>query len=244
MIESAQTHARRYQEVRAYTYELAEPLSTEDQCIQSMADASPTKWHMAHTSWFFETLLLKPHLPGYQAFDAAFAYLFNSYYEALGPRHPRPQRGLLTRPKLDEVIAYRRHVDEAMQRLLAQSDAKLVAEIGPLVELGLNHEQQHQELILTDILHAFSCNPLLPAYQTGLAPAQPSARGAMEWLDGPTGAVGIGYAGGGFAYDNETPRHKVLLHPYQISDRLVRCGEYAAFIADGGYQRPELWLSD
>jgi ergothioneine biosynthesis protein EgtB len=244
MIERVQALAGRYHEVRAYTHKLAEPLSVEDQCIQSMADASPTKWHMAHTSWFFETLLLKPHLPEYRVFDASFAYLFNSYYEALGPRHPRPQRGLLTRPTQEDVLAYRRHIDGAMEQLLAQVDSNTFATIAGLIELGLNHEQQHQELVLTDILHAFSRNPLMPAYSAEWQSGQTSAHGGVEWLDGPAGVVEIGYAGNGFAYDNEMPRHNTLLHPYQIADRLVRCGEYAAFIADGGYQRPELWLSD
>jgi ergothioneine biosynthesis protein EgtB len=237
----------RFQAVRARSLELAAPLSPEDQCIQSMPDASPTKWHLAHTTWFFETLLLQPHAAGYRVFDPRFAYLFNSYYEALGPRHPRPQRGLLTRPALEEVHAYRQHVDEAVLALLAGERANADwAAIAPVVELGLNHEQQHQELLLTDILHALSCNPLLPAYRAAPSPALRLATvaPAMRWLPRPGGTVEVGHAGGGFCFDNETPRHAVLLAPHAIADRLVNCGEYAQFIADGGYQRPELWLSD
>lgn len=237
----------RFQAVRAHSLALAAPLSAEDQCIQSMPDASPTKWHLAHTTWFFETVLLQPHAEGYRVFDAAFAYLFNSYYEALGPRHPRPQRGLLTRPSLEQVHAYRRHVDEAVQALLDNDDGAADWDaITAIVELGLNHEQQHQELILTDILHALSCNPLLPAYRAAPPPALRLASVAppMRWLSRPGGLIEAGHAGGGFCFDNETPRHTALLQPYAIADRLVNCGEYAQFIADGGYQRPELWLSD
>ncbi|MBT2299144.1 ergothioneine biosynthesis protein EgtB [Variovorax paradoxus] len=236
-----------FQAVRAQSLALAAPLSAEDQCIQSMPDASPTKWHLAHTTWFFETVLLQPHATGYRVFDPRFHYLFNSYYEALGPRHPRPQRGLLTRPSQGEVHAYRRHVDEAVQALLETAgeggdwDA-----IAAIVTLGLHHEQQHQELIVTDILHALSCNPLLPAYRAAAGPALrlASVPQPMQWLPQPGGLVEVGHRGDGFAFDNETPRHQALLRPYAIADRLVSCGDYAQFIADGGYQRPELWLSD
>ncbi|VTU24972.1 Iron(II)-dependent oxidoreductase EgtB [Variovorax sp. PBL-H6] len=237
----------RFQAVRAHSLALAAPLSAEDQCIQSMPDASPTKWHLAHTTWFFETVLLQPHAEGYRVFDVAFAYLFNSYYEALGPRHPRPHRGLLTRPSLDQVHAYRRHVDEGVHALLLRSEgAPNWDAIVAIIELGLNHEQQHQELILTDILHALSCNPLLPAYRAVPVPALrlASVAPAMRWLSRPGGTIEVGHADGGFCFDNETPRHAALLQPYAIADRLVNCGEYAQFIADGGYQRPELWLSD
>lgn len=236
----------RFRTVRAASLALAAPLSAEDQCIQSMPDASPTKWHLAHTTWFFETVLLQPHAVEYRPFDARFHYLFNSYYEALGPRHPRPQRGLLTRPSLDEVHAYRRHVDEAVLALLAAPQALDWAAIEPIVALGLNHEQQHQELLLTDILHALSCNPLLPAYKPASGPALRLAAVPAEvrWLAQPGGTVEVGHAGDGFCFDNETPRHAALLRPYAIADRLVNCGDYAQFIADGGYQRPELWLSD
>jgi ergothioneine biosynthesis protein EgtB len=235
----------RFREVRAASLALAAPLSAEDQCIQSMPDASPTKWHLAHTTWFFETVLLQPHAAGYQPFGVRFHYLFNSYYEALGPRHPRPQRGLLTRPSVDEVHAYRRHVDEAVVALLEEGGLDW-ATVEPIVTLGLNHEQQHQELLLTDILHALSCNPLLPAYKPAGGPALRLAAvpPAARWLAQPGGVAEVGHAGQGFSFDNETPRHKALLQPYAIADRLVNCGDYAQFIADGGYHRPELWLSD
>ncbi len=236
---------RRYHKVRAYSHELAAPLSAEDQVVQSMPDASPTKWHLAHTTWFFEAVLLEPLASGYTAFDPAFHYLFNSYYESLGPRHPRPQRGLLTRPSLDRVHAYRRHVDEAVENLMDSADASLQAVIGPIIELGLQHEQQHQELIVTDILHALSCNPLLPAYRPpGTALHRAEVNRPLQWLPQPGGLVEIGHSGQGFAFDNEGPRHTVLLQPYAIADSLVNCADFARFIADGGYRRPELWLSD
>jgi ergothioneine biosynthesis protein EgtB len=237
-----------FRDVRAESLARAAPLSPEDQCIQSMPDASPTKWHLAHTTWFFETVLLQPHLRDHRAFDERFNFLFNSYYEALGPRHPRPQRGLLTRPSRDEVLAYRAHVDEAVERLFdqAQHDAVLWNAIEPIVSLGLQHEQQHQELLVTDILHAFSCNPLLPAYQPASAPVLrlASAAPSTRWLAHAGGQVPIGHAGDGFAFDNETPRHTALLQPHAIADRLVTCGDYARFVADGGYRNPALWLSD
>ncbi|MCR6476781.1 ergothioneine biosynthesis protein EgtB [Variovorax sp. ZS18.2.2] len=245
--QAASTLRDRFRDVRATSLALAAPLSAEDQCIQSMPDASPTKWHLAHTTWFFETVLLQPHAEGYQPFDTRFHYLFNSYYEALGPRHPRPQRGLLTRPSVDEVHAYRRHVDEAVLALLEGGvDEQDWAAIEPIVTLGLNHEQQHQELLLTDILHALSCNPLLPAYKPASGPALRLAAvpPAVRWLSQPGGIAEVGHAGSDFSFDNETPRHKALLQPYAIADRLVNCGDFAQFIADGGYQRAELWLSD
>ena len=248
-----------FREVRAYSLELARPLSPEDQQVQSMPDASPTKWHLAHTTWFFETMLPLRHAPGYARFHEKYSFLFNSYYEALGPRQDRAQRGLMTRPTLDEVHAYRRQVDEAVLAFIESADAQTLARIEPVVTLGLHHEQQHQELILTDILHAFSCNPLLPGYrhdqrdrrdrhdrQVGPASrtAQAGARPPIEWLREPGGVVEIGHAGSAFCFDNERPRHEVLLRPYEIAHRLVTCGDYAAFIADDGYGRPELWLSD
>ncbi|CAN5664232.1 ergothioneine biosynthesis protein EgtB [soil metagenome] len=244
--QAAGTMRERFREVRNDSLALAAPLSAEDQCIQSMPDASPTKWHLAHITWFFETVLLQPHATGYQSFDPRFHYLFNSYYEALGPRHPRPQRGLLTRPSADEVLAYRAHVDAAVDRLLEDVDASLWAVIEPIVTLGLHHEQQHQELLLTDILHAFSCNPLLPAYRPPVAPALRLAavEPPIRWLPQAGGLVEVGHAGEGFAFDNETPRHQALLQPHAMADRLVSCGDYAQFIADGGYERPDLWLSD
>jgi ergothioneine biosynthesis protein EgtB len=250
-VENRAEHRRehllqRYDAIRADTMALAQPLSAEDQCIQSMPDASPTKWHLAHTSWFFEAVVLMPHAGGYEPFDRRFFHLFNSYYESLGPRHPRPQRGMLTRPGLARVHAYREHVDAAMRRFIADAGTQAWQAAGPLVELGLNHEQQHQELILTDILHAFSCNPLLPAYRGVEAPALRLAASIrpLEWIDMPGGVAEVGHAGSGFAFDNEAPRHRVLVAPYRIAHRLVTCGEYAQFIADGGYQRVELWLSD
>jgi ergothioneine biosynthesis protein EgtB len=208
-----------------------------------MPDASPVKWHLAHTTWFFETLVLMPHLKAYEPYNRHYQYLFNSYYEALGPRHPRPQRGLLTRPALAEVLDYRRHVDAAMERLFeyAGQAERLVFE--DVAQLGLHHEQQHQELILTDIKHAFSCNPLLPTY----LPAAPRAvrnAPALGWVDCVGGILPIGHAKDGFAFDNEGPRHLVVLTPYRIASRLITCGEYLAFMEDGGYSRPEFWLSD
>jgi ergothioneine biosynthesis protein EgtB len=238
--------AERFAAVRARTVALAAPLSPEDQCVQSMPDASPTKWHLAHTSWFFETVVLGPHVAGYECFEPRWHHLFNSYYEALGPRHPRPQRGLLTRPLLASVHRYRAHVDAAVGHFIAMADEGTWAAAQPLVELGLQHEEQHQELILTDLLHTFSCNPLLPAYQPVETPALRLAAGTapLAWVTGPAGPVRIGHAGDGFAFDNESPRHTVWLQPYRIADRLVTCGEFADFIADGGYRTPSLWLSD
>jgi len=238
--------AARYAQVRAATLALAAPLTPEDQCVQSMPDASPTKWHLAHTSWFFEAVVLGPHAAAYEAFDATFARLFNSYYESLGPRHPRPQRGLLTRPSLDRVHDYRAHVDAAMQAFMRDADDATWSTVAPLVELGLQHEQQHQELIATDILHAFSCNPLLPAWRPQEQPALRLAGSTppLRWLAHPGGVVAIGHAGGGFAFDNETPRHQVLLQPFRLADRLVSCGEFQDFIEDGGYARASHWLSD
>jgi ergothioneine biosynthesis protein EgtB len=238
--------AQQFAAVRAHSLALAAGLSAEDQCIQSMPDASPTKWHLAHTSWFFEAVVLVPHACGYQSFDARFFHLFNSYYEALGPRHPRPQRGLLTRPSHADVLAYRAHVDEAMLRFLGNAQGAAWEAAQPLVTLGLHHEQQHQELILTDILHAFSCNPMLPAYEPEAAPALRLAAASVprKWLAFEGGIAQVGHEGQEFAFDNETPHHRALLQPYQLADGLVRCGDYAQFIADGGYQRPSLWLSD
>jgi ergothioneine biosynthesis protein EgtB len=238
--------AERFAAVRARTLGLAAPLSPEDQCVQSMPDASPTKWHLAHTSWFFETVVLVPHVAGYECFEPRWHLLFNSYYEALGPRHPRPQRGLLTRPLLASVHRYRAHVDAAVEHFIAMADEDAWTTAQPLIELGLQHEEQHQELILTDVLHAFSCNPLLPAYQPAEAPALRLAAGTapLAWVPGPAGPVRIGHGGEGFAFDNESPRHTVWLQPYRIADRLVTCGEFADFIADGGYRTAALWLSD
>jgi ergothioneine biosynthesis protein EgtB len=231
--------AARYREVRAFSETLAAPLSAEDRGVQSMPDASPTKWHLAHTTWFFETVILSQYAQNYTPFDPAFAYLFNSYYEGLGPRHPRPQRGLLTRPSNDDVIAYRAHVDAAMDTLMAERGDEIAA----LAALGLHHEQQHQELILTDIKHAFFSNPLMPAYLPATRQT-PKAASDLSWATHKGGIVPVGHDGEGFAFDNEGPRHEVLLRPFRIASRTVTCGEYLAFMEDGGYRRPEFWLSD
>ena len=233
----------RYAEVRARTARLTAPLSAEDQQVQSMPDASPTKWHLAHTSWFFETFLLAPRAEGYRPFDDRFGYLFNSYYEAAGERWPRPSRGLLSRPSLEAVLAYRAHVDAAMERLIAGAADGDWDAIEPLVDLGLHHEQQHQELILMDIQHVLSLNPLFPAYDPAW-PALPALGRVLGWTPSPGGLAQIGHDGHGFAFDNEGPRHKAWLEPFRIADRPSTCGEYLAFIEDGGYRRPEFWLSD
>jgi len=234
--------ARRFATVRAHTDDLAAALSAEDQCVQSMPDASPAKWHRAHTTWFFEQFILRSHAAGYVPFDPAFAYLFNSYYEAVGARHPRPMRGMLTRPSSEDVTRYRRHVDAAMMALLPllpEMDAAAAA----LVELGLHHEQQHQELLLTDMLHAFAQNPLLPAVLPGWrAPA--GAEGPTGFVRFSGGIVGIGHDGEGFCFDNETPRHRALLHDYMMATRLVRNHDWVDFIRDGGYRTATLWMSD
>ena len=232
--------AERFRAVRDRTEELAHGLSAEDQTVQSMPDCSPTKWHRAHTTWFFETFLLIPHLPGYRPFDPAYGYLFNSYYEAVGSRHPRPQRGMLTRPGADEVAAYRAHVDAAMHRLLDDRDERL----DPLLALGLAHEEQHQELILMDILHLFSLNPLNPAYRPAPVPSSGAVGDPGRWLGFDGGIRAIGHAGEGFAFDNEGPRHEVLLRPFRLHSRPVTNGEWRVFIADGGYRTAALWLSD
>ena len=238
-VNSGSDLAHRFAQVRTLTIDLVAPLSDADATVQSMDDASPAKWHLAHTSWFFETFVLRDHVPGYEAFDPNYAFLFNSYYEAEGARHARPRRGMLTRPSLDEIRAYRAHVDAAVLAALPT----LGNEALDLVELGLNHEQQHQELLLTDILHLFAQNPLHPA----VWPAVPMASvetAPLEWIEGPTGQVEIGHAGEGFAFDCEGPRHAVLLTPYALASRPVTNGEWAAFIADGGYSDPRHWLSD
>lgn len=242
--------AARYAAVRRRSLQLTAPLSAEDMVVQSMADASPAKWHLAHTSWFFETFLLQPGGAGYRLFDADFGYLFNSYYDAVGARHPRPARGLLTRPSVERVCDYRLHVDEAMQALIA-GRAEGNSELRSLVELGLHHEEQHQELLLTDLLHALSCNPTDPAYLDAALPDGGSPRDrATEprrpagWIEFQGGIVSIGHDGNGFAFDCEGPLHDVLLRPYRLARRPVSNEEWCAFIDDDGYRRPELWLSD
>jgi ergothioneine biosynthesis protein EgtB len=220
---------------------LAQGLSAEDCALQSMPDASPVKWHLAHTSWFFETFVLEPNLAGYRVFDAAFRVLFNSYYVQVGARHPRPERGLVSRPGLAEVLAYRAHVDAAVGRWL-ESHAPAPAALD-LVELGLHHEQQHQELILTDLKHLFSRNPTHPVYRESRHPAagQPCP---LQWVAFPAGVQEIGCGETGFCFDNERPRHRVSLRAFQLGSRLVTNAEYLGFMLDGGYARPELWLSD
>lgn len=235
--------AKQYQAVRRFSLLLTEHLSAEDQNVQSMPDASPTKWHLAHTTWFFETLVLKPFLKVFEIFDPRYHYLFNSYYESLGERHPRPQRGLLTRPSREDIRNYRQHVDNAIYELLTTCNRSTLSILEPLITLGIHHEQQHQELMVTDILHAFSCNPLLPSYRsTTTSPLiKPSA---LRWLEIPKDIKQIGHSDDSFAFDNETPRHDVLISSFEIANRLVTCGEYLEFIADKGYQRAEFWLSE
>jgi ergothioneine biosynthesis protein EgtB len=228
--------------VRAETERRAAPLSAEDQIVQSMPDASPAKWHRAHTTWFFEQFLLKDFAPDYQPFDDRFAFLFNSYYVAAGPRHARPMRGLLTRPSADEVTAYRAHVDAAVAALIERADDEARERIFQIVEIGLHHEQQHQELLLTDILHAFAQNPVLPAYDPDWTFPKSFSEAGYAAL--PTGIHPVGFEGEGFCFDNERPVHRVLLQPVEISKRLVTNGEWIDFIADDGYGRADLWLSD
>jgi ergothioneine biosynthesis protein EgtB len=233
-----------YLTIRAATEALCGPLSAEDAALQSMPDASPAKWHLAHSSWFFETFVLGPSVPGYRAFCPAYHHLYNSYYQSVGSPFPRPQRGLLSRPSLEEVVAYRRHVDGCMTHLLATPGMAERSELLGVIELGLQHEQQHQELLLTDLKHLFFQNPLRPCYQahaTGGAPAPLTDR---SWCEHPGGIARIGHTGPGFCFDNERPRHRRLLEPFALASRLVTNGEWMAFMADGGYERPELWLSD
>ncbi len=231
--------AERYRRLRSRSETLVASLDAEDLNLQSMPDASPVKWHLAHTSWFFETMLLKPALPGYRVFDVSYGALFNSYYEALGPRLPRHQRGLLSRPLLADIVSYRRHVDQHMQRLIATTSAPATL---TLIELGIAHEEQHQELMLMDLLHLFSQSPLLPVYERHWPAPVRGRRGRWQRVDG--GLVRIGMSSEGFAFDNERPPHSVWLAPYDIMDRLVTNGEWMEFMAHHGYHRAELWLAD
>ena len=224
---------------RKLTLDLAAPLSDADATIQPFPDASPAKWHLAHTTWFFETFVLRDHVLGYTRFDERYAFLFNSYYEAEGPRHARPRRGMLSRPPLDEVRAYRAHVDETLHRALPH----LAPEAIDLVELGINHEQQHQELFLTDILATLAVNPLQPAYGELPAPACFAAE-PLSWHRGRDGVIEVGAGGDGFAFDAERPRHPVFLSPHELASRRVTNGEWREFLADDGYKRPTLWLSE
>jgi ergothioneine biosynthesis protein EgtB len=233
-----------YRDIRRRTETLCAPLHPEDFVVQSMPDASPTKWHLGHTSWFFETFLLTPACAEYRPYRAEYGYLFNSYYNAVGERIPRPQRGLLTRPTIQEVFTYRRYVDESMVDLLAASDQPRLLALEPTLQLGLNHEQQHQELILTDIKHALGANPLRPAYREGSAVGSALSAPRPRWESFASGVCWIGDAGDGFAFDNERPRHRQYLDPFQLASRLTTNGEYLRFLEDGGYRRPDLWLSD
>ena len=232
--------AERYREVRRATEALAEPLSAEDCTVQSMPDASPVKWHLAHTSWFFETFVLEAGLAGYRPFHPQFRVLFNSYYNAVGEQHPRPERGMLSRPSLEEVRAYRAHVDRHILELFDHAGVEPQADT---IELGLHHEQQHQELIVTDVKHMLSLNPLRPAYRAcrEMSEAEPIA---SRWHRHPGGMAMIGHDGGSFAFDNERPRHRTLVEPFALASRLITNAEYIEFIEDGGYERADLWLSD
>jgi ergothioneine biosynthesis protein EgtB len=232
-----------YRIVRAETERRAAPLSPEDQVVQSMPDASPIKWHRAHTTWFFEQFVLAPHAPSYRVYDPRFAFLFNSYYVAAGPRHARPKRGLVTRPDAAEVGQYRAHVDAAVEELLANMDSCIAGDVLPVLEIGLHHEQQHQELMLTDILHAFSENSTAPAYDPDWR-WPPSAGRRDDWCELREGIHTIGNQTQEFCFDNETPAHRVLVGPVRLARNLVTNGEWHAFMRDGGYSRPELWLSD
>jgi ergothioneine biosynthesis protein EgtB len=230
-------------ETRKLSLDLSTPLSAEDMVVQAMDDASPTKWHLAHVTWFFENFVLKPFLPGYRVFDDSFNYCFNSYYEALGPRHPRPKRGLLTRPTAERVFSYRAHVDDAL-RALTSREGGFSAEVASLIEIGINHEQQHQELLLTDVLALFAGNPLRPAYQASPSGVDLSEPDPLRWLNYGGGIYRIGHAGHGYSWDNELPAHDALVHPFLLADRLVTNSEWLAFMADGGYETASLWLAD
>jgi ergothioneine biosynthesis protein EgtB len=231
----------KFARIRSATTSLCHSLEPEDFVVQSMPDVSPTRWHLAHVTWFFERFVLEPHAKDYRKFDDSFDFLFNSYYYTAGMMHARPQRGLLTRPTVREVLAYRQHVDDAMYTLL---DAGIDEVVAGVIVLGLNHEQQHQELMLTDIKHVFSCNPLNPVMNPELDEVPSGEAPALEFTEGLSGIQQIGAGDEGFCFDNETPRHPSLLHPHRIASRLVTNGEFLEFIRDGGYGQPELWLSD
>ena len=232
-----------FRRVRAETEARAAHLSAEDQIVQSMADASPTKWHRAHVTWFFETFLLLPNDPSYTIFDERFPFLFNSYYVAAGPRHARPQRGLITRPNAADVSGYRAHVDAAVERLIDNVPGEDAARVFNILEIGLHHEQQHQELLITDILHAFAQNPTDPVYDSGWKPPRPT-QGPRGFVELPAGVHAVGHAGSGFCFDNETPSHKELIADVRIARHLVSNADWLEFIEAGGYETPSLWLSD
>lgn len=234
--------ADRLRDTRRLSLELADPLSPEDAVVQAMDDASPAKWHLAHTTWFFETFILKERLPGYRVFDETFGFCFNSYYESQGARHPRPKRGLLTRPSIGRVFEYRTHVDEALEEFIARG--LMDGPASGLIETGINHEQQHQELLLTDILALFAANPLRPAYVTRAPRNEQGAPEAPRWIDYAGGIQRIGHGEQGFSWDNERPQHDALVHPFRLADRLVTNAEWLEFIEDGGYRTASLWLAD
>ena len=236
-----------FADVRAKSREICRPLAMEDHVVQSMPDTSPPKWHLAHVTWFFENFLLAPYLDGYRPFDPAYGHLFNSYYETVGTFFPRAQRGLLSRPTVEEIHAYRDHVDQHMLELIDGAQGERWTEIAARVTLGLNHEEQHQELLLTDIKHLFSINPLRPAYRESIAPAAAGAPSQSAphsaWSAWPAGVYEIGHEGGGFAFDNESPRHRVYLNAFRVASRLTTNAEYLEFMDAGGYRNPALWLS-
>ena len=236
--------AERYRQVRQWTEQLCSPLATEDYVIQSMPDASPTRWHLAHTTWFFETFVLKPFVPDYEPYHPLYEFLFNSYYNAVGAQYPRPERGLLSRPTVSEVYQYRSHVDHALLDYIETATPEQLARLEETLVLGFNHEQQHQELLLTDLKHMLSHNPLETVY----TPAPPHRRAnivpELRWVSIPGGVYTVGHEGGGFSFDSEGPRHQTLLQDARIASRLVTNGEYLEFMGDGAYQRSDLWLSD
>ncbi len=234
---------RRYDFVRRRSEELCAPLEPEDCVVQSMPDASPVRWHLAHTTWFFETFVLAKEARDHRPFHPGFGQLFNSYYESVGSPFPRPLRGLLSRPTVSEVLRYRRHVDDRVRDLLERAPSETVGRAGPVVELGHNHEEQHQELILTDVKHALSQNPLHPAYRSE-APGSPGPEPDLSWVSYEEGVCTIGHDGSGFAFDNEGPRHRRYVHSYRLANRLVSNREFTRFVDDGGYSRPELWLAE
>jgi ergothioneine biosynthesis protein EgtB len=241
IIDAAAPLANRYRQIRHISEKICQPLAIEDYTIQSMPDVSPPKWHLAHTTWFFETFVLLPHLPDYTVFHPQFGYLFNSYYEAVGARHPRHQRGNLSRPTVAEVYRYRASVDRAIDELLSISQDSALA---TLIDLGLHHEQQHQELLLMDIKHILASNPLHPIYRDDLPSHPPATYRKSEWLKYPGGLYSIGHQGNEFAFDNESPRHQIYLQDYQLADRLVTNSEYLEFMTAGGYRESKYWLAE
>jgi ergothioneine biosynthesis protein EgtB len=240
--DSVDSLSTRFARTRKVSVDLVGTLAPEDTVVQSMPDVSPTKWHLAHTTWFFERFVLEPNVSGYRRFNERYDFLFNSYYYTAGQMHARPKRGLLSRPTLTEVLEYRSFVDDHMMRLLDEHSDEL--ELAGVVTLGVNHEQQHQELLLTDIKHVLSCNPLQPAFDSNLAIPDTRQLGDYSFVNGASGMCQVGATGESFRFDNETPRHDVLLHEHRVGARLITNGEYREFIADGGYTNSTLWLSD